>query len=180
MGISKEKYKELLEKEKGKRKSRMKKYQFGLFLIAILFAVAYFINIDWTYRIILMVVIGFHGPIFIYLIIKNLSLYYSLTDELRIEGDKITKYNPNQDKYKVRINIEDVENVYMNIEKRPNTFYIVYEEDGDRSAEGFYKERIPEKERFFEQMEERDLIIEDRISFPELKDIVSFGEIKED
>lgn len=180
MGISKEKYEELLEKEKDKRKSRMKKYQFALFVVAILFAAAFFINIDWTYRIILMVVIGFHGTLLIYLIIKNLSLYYSLTDELRIEGDKVTKYNPNQDKYKIWIDISDIENVYMNIEKRPNTFYIVYDEDGDRSAEGFYKERVPEKEKFFDLMEERDLIIEERISFPELKDIVSFGEIKED
>ncbi|MFP4050993.1 MAG: hypothetical protein ACLFVB_04560 [Thermoplasmata archaeon] len=180
MGISKNKYEELLEKEKNRRKSRMKKYQFGVFIVAILIGVAFFINIDWTYRIILIIVIGFHGTILIYLIIKNLSLYYSLTDELKIEGDHITKYNPDQDKYKIWINIDDIENVYMNIEKRPNTFYIVYEEDGERRAEGFYKERIPEEEKFFSLMEERDLMKNERISFPELKDIVTFGEIKDE
>ncbi|MFW5928687.1 MAG: hypothetical protein ACOCSL_05720 [Thermoplasmatota archaeon] len=180
MGISKEKYEELLEKEKNKRKSRMKKYQFGVFIVAILIGIAFFIDIDWTYRIILIIVIGFHGSVLTYYIIKNLSLYYSLTDELKIEGDHITKYNPDQDKYKIWIKIDDIENIYMNIEKRPNTFYIVYEEDGDRRAEGFYKERIPEKERFFDLMEERNLVIEKRITYPELKDIVSFGEIKED
>ncbi len=179
MGISKEKYEELLEKEKEKRKSRMKKYQFGIFVVAILFGIAFFINIDWTYRIILMVIIGLHGSILIFLVIKNLSLYYSLTDELQIEGDKIAKYNPNQEKYKIWIDIDDIENVYMNIEERPNTFYIVYEVDGDRSAEGFYKERIPDKEKFFEIIEERGLVKEERISFPELKDIVNFGEIKD-
>lgn len=180
MGISKEKYEELLEKEKNKRKSRMRKYQFGIFVVAILFAVAFFINISWTYRIILMVVIGFHGTVLIYLVIKNLSMYFSLTDELRIEGDKIAKYNPDQNKYKIWINIDDIENVYMNIEKRPNTFYVVYEEDGNRSAEGFYKERIPEKKRFYIIMKERNLLIKERISFPELKDIVTFGEIKDE
>ena len=175
MGISKEKYEELLKKEMNKRKSNMKKYQFAIVIVAILFAVAYFINIDWTYRIILMVILGIHGTIFIYLVIKNLSLYFSLTDELHIEGDKIVKYNPDQQKSKVWIKIDDIENVYLNIERRPNTFYIVYEEDGNRSAEGFYKERIPEKERFYDLMEERNLLIEDRISFAELKDIVSHG-----
>ncbi len=99
--------------------------------------------------------------------------YISLSDRLKFEDGDIIKFNPKYGGEKFRIPIESVEKVYQSIEEYPEIIYVVYRENGDKMAQKFIKSNIYDEEEFLESLKEKDLLIEESISYRDLKEEIS-------
>ncbi len=171
MKVRQNNYEELLKKEKRRRKIRVFRHLAGIILMAFVILFLYF-RTEGMVQIALMV----GGILYILYVLralyKDASALFSLTDELHFEDGDIIKYNPDMRKTKKWIALENVEKVYFNITDKPNLIFVVYDLDGWRRAESFYKQRIPEREKFVEEVKEKGLFDNDPISFSELKEEV--------
>ncbi len=103
---------------------------------------------------------------------NQIRTFISLDDELHYEDGEIVKYNARQQKSKKWIPLESVEEVYLEVEGKPNLLFVVYIEDDIKRAESFYKQRIKGREEFMNDIEENSLLIKEPITFEELKEKV--------
>lgn len=165
-------YQEDLEKEKRKRKTKIYRDILGIILMVIFAVVVTFYEDRYYYRMFYYIASAVYVTLISYFLLKKISEYRGLTDDLLIKNGDIVKYNSHQDKEKLRVPIEQVKEVYVNIEDLPRTLYVVYTQDGETYAENFYKTRINNKDKFFEMIDERDLKKEDSISYDKLKDMI--------
>ncbi|MFW6040922.1 MAG: hypothetical protein ACOC85_03715 [Thermoplasmatota archaeon] len=166
----KEEYDELLKKELKRRRIKMFKNLLSIILMGGFALYIYYFERGFEYRtIIIAFSIGYIIIISI-LMVKRYLKYRSLTDDLLLNGKTIVKYNAYQQIEKARIPIESVEKVYWNIKELPNTFYVVFQKNGERFAVNFYKQRIEEKKKFLEIIKKKDLLYKKTISFDELKE----------
>ncbi len=165
-------YEEDLKKEKKRRKRQMYGKITGLIVMGI-FIVVVSLYEDRFYHLMFYYIAGFGYIFFLgYKLMKDIGQFRSLMDDMLVEGDHILKYNSRIASEITRIHIDDVEKVYYNIEELPRTLYIIHKENGDLRAEHFYKTRIQDKERFMELVKNRDLFIEEPISFETLKGMI--------
>jgi len=108
----------------------------------------------------------------LYRLVREVKTFYSLDDELHYEDGEIIKYNARSKKTKKWIPIENVDEVYLNVEDKPNLLFVVYNEDGTKKADSFYKQRIKERDKFMADLEKRSLIVDKPITFEQLKEKV--------
>lgn len=165
-------YKEDLEKEKRKRKTKIYRDILGISLMLVFVVVVSFYEQRYYYRMFYYIASIVYVVVISYFLLKRISKYRGLTDDLMLKDGDIIKYNSHQDKEKRRIPLEQVKNVYINIEELPRTLYVVYSKNGDIYAENFYKTRIKNEDKFFKAIEKRDLKREDSISYDELKEMI--------
>ncbi len=164
-----EDYRELLKKEQRRRKIKMFRHSLGFtIMIAFLIYILYYYPMDTLWMLVLVGVIIYANYEF-YRLIKQIKAFFSLDDELHYEEGEITKFNVRRKKTKKRIPIENVEEVYLNVQDKPNLLFVVYEKNGAKMADSFYKQRIKERDKFMADIEERSLIVEEPVSFEELK-----------
>ena len=169
MDKSVETYRELLDKEQRRRKIRIIRHSLGLTLMVIfVFLIVFLREID-TIWLVLMVGSIIYINYVIYKLISEVKTLYSLDDELHYEEGEIIKYNARRKKTKKWIPIESVEEVYLNVEDRPNLLFVIYNEDGMKKADSFYKQRIKERDKFISDLEKRSLIVDKPVTFEELK-----------
>ncbi|MFP3872329.1 MAG: hypothetical protein ACOC55_05950 [Candidatus Natronoplasma sp.] len=171
MEIRENDYEEMLKKEKRRRKIRIFRHVAGIILMGAVVTFLY-LSIEGMVQIALMIGGILYILYVVYSLYKDASALFSLTDELHFQDGDIIKYNPDTRKTKKFIPLESVEMVYFNITDRPNLIFVVYDQDGWRRAESFYKQRIPEREDFIEAVKEEGLFENDPITFQELKEIV--------
>ncbi|MBS3782744.1 MAG: hypothetical protein KGY66_04605 [Candidatus Thermoplasmatota archaeon] len=167
-----EDYRELLKKEQRRRKIRMLRHSIGLTLMAAFLLWLFFYGPRGTTWILLSVVGVLYIIYVLYRLINEVKTFFSLDDELHYEEGEITKFNVRQKKTKKRIPIENVEEVYLNVQDKPNLLFVVYNEDEMKKADSFYKQRIKEREKFMADLEERSLIVDEPVTFEELKEKV--------
>jgi len=164
-----ESYRELLEKEQRRRKIKMFRHSLGFtIMVAFVFYILFYYSID-IFWILVIVGILIYANYEIYRLIKQIKAFFSLDDELHYEEGEIIKYNARRKKTKKWIPIESVEEVYLNVEDRPNLLFVVYNEDGMKKADSFYKQRIKERDKFISDLEKRSLIVDKPVTFEELK-----------
>ncbi|MFW6064187.1 MAG: hypothetical protein ACOC8Y_01270 [Candidatus Natronoplasma sp.] len=165
-------YRELLKKEQRRRKIKMFRHLLGFtIMIAFLIYILYYHPMDTLWMLVLVGVIIYANYEF-YRLIKQIRAFISLDDELHYEEGEITKFNVRRKKTKKRIPIENVEEVYLNVQDKPNLLFVVYEKNGAKMADSFYKQRIKEREKFMADLEERSLIEDEPVTFEELKEKV--------
>lgn len=164
-------YEELLAKEQKRRRIKIFRHSLG-FAIMVFFVFYTFFSEYFDYYIRLLLMIGaiIYANYELYRLIKHIKAFLSLTDELHFEDGEIIKYNPDVRKTKKWIPIESVEKVYFNIVEKPNSLFVVFEKDGDKFAESFYKQRIQDRKEFIEVLKEKDLLRRESISFQDLKE----------
>lgn len=167
-----EEYQDRLEKEKRRRNIKILRHALGLLLSTLLVLWIFFTrptDINWILIIGLVVIYILYS---LYRLLKGMNELYSLEDELHYEDGEIVKYNPRVQKSKKWIPIENVEEVYFNIEEKPDMLYVVHMEEGNKMADSFYKQRIEGKDDLMEDLKERSLLKEKPISYDQLKEIV--------
>ena len=172
MDKSGESYRELLEKEERRRKIRITRHSLGITLAVILILLILFLREIDTRSLIFLVGAMIYINYVLYKLISEVKTLYSLDDELHYEDGEIIKYNARSKKTKKWIPIEDVEKVYLNVEDKPNLLFVVYNEDGTKKADSFYKQRIKERDKFMADLEKRSLIVDKPITFEQLKEKV--------
>jgi len=169
MDKSVETYQELLDKEQRRRKIRIIRHSLGLTLMVIfVFLIVFLREID-TIWLVLMVGAIIYINYVLYRLINEVKTLYALDDELHYEDGEIIKYNVRSKKTKKWIPIEDVEEVYLNVEDRPNLLFVVYNEDSMKKADSFYKQRIKERDKFMADLKERSLVVDKPVTFEQLK-----------
>jgi len=169
MDKSGESYRELLQKEQRRRKIRIIRHSLGITLMVIfVFLIVFLREID-TIWLILMVGSIIYINYVLYRLINEVKTLYALDDELHYEDGEIIKYNVRSKKTKKWIPIEEVEEVYLNVEDKPNLLFVVYNENGAKKADSFYKQRIKERDKFMADLEERSLIVDKPVTFEQLK-----------
>ncbi len=172
MERSLEEYETNLEKELKRRKVRMYR-DIGVLLLSAIFAVYLFMFGEGSnVNILLILVLIGYSMITIYGLKKKLRLYHSYFDELRVEKRSIVKYNPKRDKVISSITFDSITKVYTNIKKMPYTLYVLYETEGEKKAEGFYKTRIKDEDEFRRVLKKKDLLNEEDVSVDDLMDII--------
>ncbi len=164
-----EDYKEQLEKEQRRRNIKILRHSSGLVIMALIVTWIFFTRPMETNWILLMSLGIIYVVYAFYRLLNGLKKLYSYEDELHYEDGEIIKYNPRIRKSKNWIPIENVEEVYLKVEDKPNLIFVVYNEGGIKKADSFYKQRIKERDQFMEELEERSLIVDKPISFEELK-----------
>lgn len=175
MEYGNEEYQEKLGKEKRRRNIRIIRNSLGMSLMIIFAIWLYFFGPEEMYRMPLFAASVVIILYYIYKLSQELQVFYSLVDELHFEDGELVKYNPRLHKTQNWIPIESIEDVYFNVEDKPNLLYVVYSEDGDKKAESFYKQRIKDEEKVRKALEKRSLIVEEPIAFEELKEKVEGG-----
>jgi len=164
-----ESYQELLKKEQRRRKIKMFRHSLGFtIMVGFLFYISFYHSLDYIWILIMVGAIIYANYEF-YRLIKHVKAFYSLDDELHYEDGEIIKYNARSRKTKKWIPIENVEEVYLFVEDKPNLLFVVYEKDGAKMAESFYKQRIKQRDEFMKDLKESSLIVEEPVSFEELK-----------
>ncbi len=171
MKIRENNYGDLLRKEQRRRKIKIFRHSLGV-AIMVAFVIYTLFSDYFDYYIRLLLVIGavIYASYELYKLTKNIRALFSLIDELHFDDGEIIKYNPNFRKTKKWIPIESVEKVYFNITDKPNSLFVVYEMDGNKFAESFYKQRILGREEFIETLKEKGLFRREPISFHDLKE----------
>ncbi|MEF8873707.1 MAG: hypothetical protein V5A88_03435 [Candidatus Thermoplasmatota archaeon] len=171
MKIRENDYEEMLQKEERRRKIKIFRHLGGIGLMAVVVIFLY-LRIEGAVQIALIVGAILYILYVLRALYKDASALFSLTDELHFEDGEIIKYNPEMRKTKKWIPLESVEKVYFNITEKPNLIFVVYTKDDWKRGESFYKQRIPEREKFIEAVKEKGLFENDPISFQELKEEV--------
>lgn len=165
-----EEYQELLEKEQRRRKIKMLRYLLGIIILAIfVFYTVFYTTLDDLW-LLLMVGAVLYINYELYRLIKQIKAFISLDDELHYEDGEVIKYNARRKKTKKRIPIESIDEVYLEVEDKPNLLFVVYNEDGTVKADSFYKQRIKKREKFMDVLEKKSLLADEPIRFEELKE----------
>lgn len=165
-------YKELLQKEQRRRKIKIFRHLLGMIImIAFSIYIIYF-SPGTTLWIILLFGSLIYASFELFRMFNQIRTFISLDDELHYEDGEIVKYNARQQKSKKWIPLESVEEVYLEVEGKPNLLFVVYIEDDIKRAESFYKQRIKGREEFMNDIEENSLLIKEPITFEELKEKV--------
>ncbi|MEF8833020.1 MAG: hypothetical protein V5A66_05855 [Candidatus Thermoplasmatota archaeon] len=167
-----EDYQELLQKEQRRRNIKILRHALGLIITSVL-VIWVFLTQPMETNWILIMAVGIIYIIYVfYRLLDSMNKLYSLDDELHYENGEIIKYNPRIHKQKTLIPIENVEEVYLNVEDKPNLLFVVYQKDDLKRADSFYKQRIKERDKFMADLEERSLIVDESVTFEYLKDKV--------
>ncbi len=164
-----EDYSELLAKEQRRRKIKILRHSLGITLMVIFIILIVFLREMDRVSIVLVAVAVLYINYVFYRLFSDIKSMYSLDDELHYEDGEIVKFNVRSKKTKKWIPLENVEEVYLNVEDKPNLLFVVYEEDGSKRADSFYKQRIKERDKFLDDLEERSLIIDEPVTFEELR-----------
>ncbi len=162
---------ETFKKETKKVRTKIMRDTVG-FLIMIIFLIAVYIfrsRLSINFRLLLILGGSYLGYV-TYQLYKRYRRYFSLTDELRLDGKDLLKYNPVQGKIKRRVPVENIKKVYYDIDEHPNTLYVVYNKKGQKGAENFYKNNLAEKEHIMDFFKKNELLVTEPISLQELKD----------
>ncbi|MEF8835480.1 MAG: hypothetical protein V5A76_04930 [Candidatus Thermoplasmatota archaeon] len=167
-----EDYQELLQKEQRRRNIKILRHALGLIITSVL-VIWVFLTQPMETNWILIMAVGIIYIIYVfYRLLDSMNKLYSLDDELHYENGEIIKYNPRIHKQKTLIPIENVEEVYLNVEDKPNLLFVVYQKDDLKRADSFYKQRIKERDKFMADLEERSLIADESVTFEQLKEKV--------
>lgn len=166
-------YQERLKKEQRRRKIRMFRHSFGLILTVILL-VYLFLFTNYSQQWMLLIVGGTIYIVYVlYKLVKEVKTFLALDDELHYEDGAIIKFNVRLKKTKKRIPIENVEEVYLNIEEKPDMLYVIYMEEGNKRADSFYKQRIKGRDDLMYELEKKSLLKEESISYDRLRELMS-------
>ncbi len=169
-------YQKKLGKEMRRRRIKIFRHVIGIILMAVLIIWVVLSDYSGTAWF-LLIGLGIAYIIYVnYKLIKDVKTFFAYTDELHFEDGEIIKFNSALNKTKKRIPIENVEEVYFDIEDKPNLIFVVYSEKGGKWADSFYKQRIKGEEEFMEVLKKRSLVNEKRIMFQELKQKVEGSE----
>ncbi len=165
-------YEELLSKEQRRRKIKIFRHALGFaIMVGFLFYLAFYQTLDNIWILVMVGAIIYANYEF-YRLIKQIKAFISLDDELHYEEGEIIKYNVRRKKTKKWIPIENVEEVYLDVEDKPNLLFVVYEKDGAKMADSFYKQRIKQRDEFMTDLKERSLIVDEPVTFDELREKV--------
>ncbi len=165
-------YEEDLRKEKKRRKRRIYGKIAGLVVMGIFILVVTLYE-DRFYYLLFYYIAGFGYIFFLgYRLLKEIGQYRALMDDMLLEGDNILKYNAKIASEITKIDIDDIEKVYYNIEELPRTLYVVYKENGNLRAEHFYKTRMVNKENIIKTFEKRKILEREPISFETLQGMI--------
>ncbi len=118
----------------------------------------------------LFVVMG--GVYVVYLLFRlknSIDQYYALTEDLIIKGGHIVKVSPKVGVTLWKMPLDNIIKVFPNVKSMPHTMYILFEKDGKKGAENFYKHRIKDPKKLEEIFKKRDVLDERYISLKELK-----------
>ncbi len=99
----------------------------------------------------------------------SLKQYYALNEELVIKGGHIKKVNSKMGVEIWEMPLDDIIGVFTNIEGMPNTLFVLFEKDGERGAENFYKHRIKDLDKFNMLLKKRGLLNESSVTLEELE-----------
>ncbi|MFO8110322.1 MAG: hypothetical protein R6U17_07385 [Thermoplasmata archaeon] len=158
-----------IEKEHKMRKLKIWRDVVGLSIIAAFIILVFFYEMDLWVRTAL-VLLGAVYLIYTMTKLKNsMKQYYSLHDDLVVKNGHITKVNSKIGRKVWKMPLEHVVKVCPNIKGMPNTLYVLFERDGKKGAENFYKHRIKNPEDVEKLLEERGLLEEKYISVDDLK-----------
>lgn len=171
MKVRENDYEEMVNKEQRRRRIKIFRHLLGMGIM-VAFVIYTFFSDYFEYYIRLLLIVGavLYASYELYRVVKHSRAFLSLTDELHFEDGEIIKYNPDSSRTKKWIPIESVEKVYFNITEKPNLLFVVYEKDGNKFAESFYKQRIKDRSDFIETLKEKDLLRRESISFQDLKE----------
>ena len=167
-----EEYEEQLDKELKRRKMHVFR-DVGIVVLSVVFALYLFLFQERSnMNMVLMLVLVGYGMITIYGLRKKMILYYIYFDELQMEKGSIVKYNPKQDKIIIKIPFDSITGVYTNIKKMPYTLYVLYEDEGKKKGQRFYKTRIQNEDEFEKLLYKKNLIKEEYVDVEDLMDII--------
>ncbi len=161
-----------LEKEFKLRKAKIIRDILGAAIVGVFIVITFLYEMQLWIRTIL-VLFGALYLIFIFSRMKkSIDQYYALTEDLIIEDGYIIKRSGKVGIELLKVPFDDVIKVYTNIKNMPNTIYVLFEKDGELSAENFYKYRVKDSKELENVLKKRNLISDEPVSLEELKKVV--------